>query len=150
MTFSVSALRRRFGTLAMTAAAAVALGGATVVTAVGPAVASSGGGCTGPSTRQACVAVVAGDEGRPTIRFDARADLAADAGPACRLRLVSFDDTTGWRWDGALVPCGKSQQLKFVLSNPTAGHVYRAELQFLPNGKNHEFAEFVKGPSLAY
>ncbi|MEU2394887.1 hypothetical protein [Streptomyces sp. NPDC007369] len=132
------------------ALAAALVAGAAVMAAPGPAAAWSGGGCTGPAGRQACVTVVTGDGGHPEVRFEARADLTADAGRDCRLRLVSFDDTTRWRWDYALMPCGKPQEMKWTLPNPTFGHAYRAELQILPNGRNYEFAEFVQSPSLTF
>ncbi|MGW2037484.1 hypothetical protein [Streptomyces virginiae] len=134
-----------------TASATTFLAGAALTGAAGPAAASTGGGCNGPASMQACITVIEGDVDEDVV-FEARADLGTATAPSCRLRLVSFDETTGWRWESSFAPCNRpgSQGKEFVLPNPTEGHVYRAELQILPNGKNYEFAQFVSSPTLTY
>ncbi|KJY23160.1 MULTISPECIES: hypothetical protein [Streptomyces] len=135
----------------VTASATTFLAGAALSGAAGPAAASTGGGCNGPASMQACITVIEGDADEDLV-FEARADLGTATAPSCRLRLVSFDETTGWRWESSFAPCNRpgSQRKEFVLPNPTEGHVYRAELQILPNGKNYEFAQFVSSPLLTY
>ncbi|RKN63081.1 hypothetical protein D7231_30235 [Streptomyces klenkii] len=83
------------------------------------------------------------------ILFEGRSDWP-EAGDDCRMRLVAFDDTTGWQWERELRRCDRPVDQHYTLPNPTAGHRYRAEVQILPNGKNFEFAQFVKSPVLTY
>ncbi|MEV4925947.1 hypothetical protein [Streptomyces roseoverticillatus] len=131
------------------ALAATSLAGAALAGTAGTAAAATGGGCAGPVTKQACVTLI-DDGGRGgDILFEARSDWP-DAGGDCRMRLVAFDDTTGWQWERELRRCDRPLDYHYNLPNPTAGHRYRAELQILPNGKNFEFAEFVKSPVLTY
>ncbi|MFD5618168.1 hypothetical protein [Streptomyces yangpuensis] len=131
------------------ASASTVLAGAVLAGATAPAAASTGGGCNGPVTGQACVGVVEADGGAGIV-FEVRADLGVRAGSACRLRLLALDETTGVRWDSALVPCDRRQRQERILPNPTEGHVYRAELQILPNGKNLDSAESVLSPALSF
>ncbi|WHM40874.1 hypothetical protein [Streptomyces sp. BPTC-684] len=137
-------LRAAVSVWAATAVAGVALAGTA-----GMAVAATGGGCTGPASKQACVSLIDDGGHGGDILFEARSDWP-DAGRDCRMRLVAFDDTTDWRFERELRRCDQPLDQHFNLPNPTAGHQYRAELQILPNGKNYEFAEFVKSPVLTY
>ncbi|MEV4432774.1 hypothetical protein [Streptomyces sp. NPDC049585] len=136
--------------IAAWATTALSLAGIALVGTPATAVAAAtGGGCTGPATKQACVSLVDDGGHGGDILFEARSDWP-EAGGDCRMRLVAFDDTTGWQWERELRRCDRPLEQIYKLPNPTPGHVYRAELQILPNGKNYAFAEFVKSPELTY
>ncbi|WP_159425774.1 hypothetical protein [Streptomyces noursei] len=128
---------------AVSAVAATAMAGAVVTGTAGVAAASSGGGCTGPETKQVCVTVAEG------ILFAARI-TSEGHGVDCKARLVAHDDTTGWSWGQALTRCDRLTG-NFTLPNPTPGHQYRGELQIFFNGKNaNEGYEFIQTPAFLY
>ncbi|MYT32303.1 MULTISPECIES: hypothetical protein [unclassified Streptomyces] len=140
---------RAFPRAAASALSVTSLAGAALACTAGTAVAAADGGCTGPTSKQACVKVIGEGDHAGDILFEARGDLP-DAGRNCRMRLVSVDDFTGWRFHGELRRCDQPLNQEFNLPNPTVGHQYRAELQILPNGKNFTNAEFVTSPTLTY
>ncbi|MEV4443379.1 hypothetical protein AB0K09_31170, partial [Streptomyces sp. NPDC049577] len=83
------------------ATTALALAGFALAGTAGTAAAATGGGCTGPTTKQACVSLVDDGGHGGDILFEARSDWP-EAGGDCRMRLVAFDDTTGWQWEREL------------------------------------------------
>ncbi|MFI6054609.1 hypothetical protein ACIBCO_31535 [Streptomyces violascens] len=121
---------------------------AALVGTAGTAAATTGGGCTGPASKQACVRTVEKD-GYTHLVFDATFD-AINAGADCHIRMTAWDDTDGWPWRSAPYPCGKGHAFTYDLPNPTPGHVYRTELRISPARSDFEFSEIVTSPLLTY
>ncbi|MFF4184991.1 hypothetical protein ACFYZ9_17500 [Streptomyces sp. NPDC001691] len=124
------------------------MAGAALATTAGTAAAITGGGCTGPASKQACVRTV--DRNGSTHLVFAAAFDPVEGGPDCHVRMTAWDDTDGWPWVSEPRPCRTGHAFTFDLPNPTPGHVYRTELRIAPSRSDFEFPEIVTSPLLTY
>ncbi|MDH6120854.1 hypothetical protein [Kitasatospora sp. GAS204B] len=105
----------------------MALAGSIGLVGAGSAAASSGGGCGGTGTEQACVS--AGD-GHVTATATSNF-----ANGNCNEEVILWDYTTQGKALDTTFPCHNgSYSFTWVLTDPSGGHDYKTEVRFYWQG----------------
>ncbi|GAA1940744.1 hypothetical protein [Kitasatospora viridis] len=125
----VNGLRKAAAALVGTAlATGIALAGSA-----GTAVASSGGGCGGTATEQACVSA-----GNGQVTATATSNFGNGN---CNEEVILWDYTAGGKALDTTFPCHSGPySFTWTLTDPTAGHDYKAEVRFYwPGGSGYDY-----------
>ncbi|QMU69600.1 hypothetical protein [Streptacidiphilus sp. P02-A3a] len=97
------------------------------LTGAGTASASSGGGCGGTATEQACVSA-----GNGQVTASASSNFGNGS---CNEEVILWDYTSGGKALDTTFPCHNGPYtFTWVLTNPSSGHDYKAEVRFYWQG----------------
>ncbi|MFD8598283.1 hypothetical protein ACFV1L_25090 [Kitasatospora sp. NPDC059646] len=123
------------------ALATAAMAGGIALTGAGAASAASGGGCGGPGWEQICIGAGSGQ-----VQATVATNFASNN---CSEQIIIWDYTTNSQAISTTIPCRSGQYTyTYSLTNPAAGHDYKAEVRFYWNGGSGY--EYQVSPDLWY